>query len=177
MKWKIIPRCKDYKISEYGDVKRKTDCRPNGIGKRKYKKGYVKTPNSGGPYLIMELCINGKCKPFMLHKLVLEAFEGPCPNGYQGNHKDLNKRNNHISNLEWVTPKENAKHAYDNGVMKNTFKKGEKHKLSKLTQKEVLSIKKLIKAKKLTQKEIGKIFGVCNTTISHIKTKRLWSWL
>ena len=51
-----------------------------------------------------------------IHRLVAEVFL-PNPEGKtQINHKDLNKQNNDVSNLEWVTPSENMKHAYANGI-------------------------------------------------------------
>lgn len=47
-----------------------------------------------------------------IHGLVAEAFLGPRPEGYQVDHKDGNRSNNHISNLEYVTAKENIKRAW-----------------------------------------------------------------
>ena len=45
------------------------------------------------------------------HALVAEAFFGPRPTGHHVNHIDLNRANNRVSNLEWATPTENARHA------------------------------------------------------------------
>ncbi len=50
-------------------------------------------------------------KQVFIHRIVLEAFKGQCPEGYVCNHKDGDKTNNFISNLEWVTPSENVLHA------------------------------------------------------------------
>ena len=65
-------------------------------------------------YLSIGLSKNNKQKKFKVHRLVAQAFI-PNPNNYpQVNHIDGNKKNNNIENLEWVTAKENTKHAIKN---------------------------------------------------------------
>jgi alpha-ketoglutarate-dependent taurine dioxygenase len=51
-----------------------------------------------------------------VHRLVAEAWIGPIPEGYTVNHKDMNKFNNSVENLEIVTVSENLKHAWENGA-------------------------------------------------------------
>lgn len=53
---------------------------------------------------------------YLVHVLVLEAFVGPRPIGYDCNHRDGNKSNNHVDNLAWVTHNENMKHAWRTGL-------------------------------------------------------------
>ena len=64
-------------------------------------------------------------KTFLVHRLVYEAFMGPIPKGMWVNHKDGNKLNNHISNLELTTPKQNHEHARD--VLRRSWVKGDKN--------------------------------------------------
>lgn len=60
----------------------------------------------------------------VVHRIVAETFIGepPTPN-HVINHIDLNKENNDVSNLEWVTPQENTQHAWINGACAETLKK------------------------------------------------------
>ena len=50
---------------------------------------------------------NGKQKWYLVHRLVLTLFKGECPDGYECDHIDINKINNRIDNLRWVTRYEN----------------------------------------------------------------------
>lgn len=69
-------------------------------------------------YLSVDLYKDGKRVTRGVHRLVAEAFIPNPENKPEVNHKDGNKHNNSISNLEWVTKKENVRHAWDNGLVK-----------------------------------------------------------
>lgn len=58
-------------------------------------------------YMIVNLSKDGTRKKHKVHRLVMLAFAGECPDGLQVNHKDENKANNRVGNLEYVTCKEN----------------------------------------------------------------------
>lgn len=71
--------------------------------------------NKGG-YKFLSLSYQGKTKTTMLHRMLAECFI-PNPHNYpQINHKDGNKVNNELSNLEWCTPSYNVQHAWDTGL-------------------------------------------------------------
>ena len=93
-----------------------------------YKKQKFLSPaKCGKGYLKVMLC-RGKedHKNLMIHRLVAEAFL-PNPEGkLTVNHKDGNKLNNDVSNLEWNTYSENLKHAYSHGLNYWNKKKGHK---------------------------------------------------
>lgn len=67
-------------------------------------------------YLVVVLSKNGKCKNFMVHRLVATAFLDNPDDLYAVNHKDGDKHNNHVDNLEWCTLEYNNIHAMTNGL-------------------------------------------------------------
>lgn len=91
------------------------NCSVSNLGNIRSARGYKMKlhPNHGG-YLQCTLSYNMKKQHFKVHRLVAQAFI-PNPEGLpQINHKDLNKQNNHITNLEWCTASENQLHRYEN---------------------------------------------------------------
>ncbi len=68
-------------------------------------------------YFELTLMLNGKMKLVKLHRMIAEAFIPNTDLKPFINHKDSNKQNNKIDNLEWCTNGENIQHAYDNGKM------------------------------------------------------------
>lgn len=90
--------CTDYQAdSETGEIISLKD---------KNEKSLKQAINNSG-YCRVNLCWNGKYKTCYVHRLIWEAFNGPIPKGLQINHKDENKLNNCLSNLEMVTPQYN----------------------------------------------------------------------
>jgi hypothetical protein len=90
-------------------------------------------------YISCHICDStGKSFPKLVHRLVAETFIGEIPEKMQVNHKDGNRHNNELDNLEIVTPSQNLKHAHENNLV--SVRKGEKHPKAKLTEKFVLQI-------------------------------------
>ena len=119
-------------------------------------------------YLCVDLRKNKKRKTKFIHRLVAEAFILNPQNKTQVNHIDGNKKNNHVSNLEWCTHLENMQHAVKNKL--TSF--GSKNSNSYLTEKQVLEIRDL--KGKIFQKQIAKTFSIGQATVSDIHNNKTW---
>lgn len=81
---------------------------------RRIKGQPLATTDNGNGYLIVNLNKNNKRKNYYVHRLVAEHFIGEIPEGYVINHKDYDKYNNAVDNLEIITQKENIMHSIPN---------------------------------------------------------------
>lgn len=114
--WKDIPELKGkYQASNLGRI-RSIDHYINSnfhnCDKVKRKGKIIK--QFKGNYYCISINENGKIKRKLVHRLIASAFIPNFDNKPCINHKDGNKLNNNINNLEWCTIQENTKHAYDN---------------------------------------------------------------
>jgi len=109
-----------------------------------------------------------------LHRLVAAAFIKNPENKPEVNHKDGNKKNNNVSNLEWVTSSENKKHAYNTGLRDaeelKRFAQMPKLKRRKLTIEQAREIKNSAKS----ESGLAKDFNLSKTTIHRIKTGEIY---
>ncbi len=110
-----------YLISDFGRIKSIGGwC---GSAKRKEKIRSTSLTKDG--YIKVRLNKKDKDKTVRVHRLVAEAFIPNLENKDTVNHKDGNKRNNHKSNLEWITKVDNVKHAWKSGLCDSKHKKCE----------------------------------------------------
>jgi hypothetical protein len=99
-----------YEVSDFGRVRRVKPAKGTVVGR-------ILTPfvhRNGYHYL--RLHDNGEIHEYRIHRLVLAAFCGPCPLGYETNHKNGIKSDNRAENLEWVTSSENSLHSWTMGL-------------------------------------------------------------
>ena len=136
--------------------------------------GKMKTRNRPGTeYQIINFSLsNGKKRTFRLHRLVMMAFS-PIENidEFEVNHKDGNKLNNRLDNLEWCTSSENQLHAFKIGLQK--ARKGSKSNFAKLNEEDIQNIFELRK-QGFTQQEIAEKIGCTRSNISYILNNKTW---
>lgn len=112
--WARIPDYENYDVSNFGNV-RSFAKNKNGTLLRKQLIG----GNENSRYHAVRLYDEGKWKNEYVHRLVLQAFIGDPPEGYQTNHINGDKLDNRLENLEYVTPSENVKHSWKIGLRSN----------------------------------------------------------
>ncbi len=156
-----------YSVSSFGRIRR------DKTGKEAYPRKILKQMLDKKGYPRLGLCKNGIQKGFKIHRLVARAFLGKCPKEKQVNHRDCNKLNNYVSNLEYVTNKENMIHAVKNGLYPSRI--GEKNGCSKLTEKQIIKIREKYAQGNTTYKKLAKIYNISNVQVGHIIRKKNWS--
>lgn len=114
--WKYIEGCPHYQVSNLGNI------RFDGLAKNKY--GHFHKPmkilsqrTKKNGYRLVSLEINKETKSFNVHRLVAKAFIPNPENKETVNHKNGIKTDNRVSNLEWMTNKENCRHYANNKEM------------------------------------------------------------
>lgn len=163
--WKTIPSFPNYEASSTGRIRRATP----GQGARKYhvlSQGLTRRNNC------KYVNLHGTSKT--VHRLILETFVGPCPPGKECNHKNGNRHDNRLCNLEWITRSENQKHAFRTGL--HVPVRGTKHGAAKLNEAAVASIRQMLTLRTSITK-IAALHGVHPSQIISIKKGRNWGWL
>ena len=135
---------------------------------------YLKPGINGSGYKIVTLCDKNKRKNKSIHRLLAQHFLENPNSLPEVNHIDGNKLNNNLNNLEWCSCSYNMKHSYKNKISTNM---GETHKLSKLTENNVLEIRKLYKNGQINQGELSKKYKVSRRVIYDVIKNNTWKHL
>ena len=133
----------------------------------------LKTGIDKDGYELINIRCNGHNYAYHIHRLVAMFFIDN-PDKYhktQVNHINGDKLNNVYVNLEWVSPKENIKHAWNTGLSKSY---GENNGNNKFSEEMIKCVCEMI-SKDMPYKEISKITGVSYMVISQILTKKKWT--
>lgn len=164
--WKPVPEYEGfYEISNLGRVKALPKYRINRWGGKNLMPERFLALSGGGKlgYVNVSFCVNGRISCQWLHRLVAQVFLEPVEGKTVINHKDGNKKNNSVSNLEYCTDAENNAHA---GKL-NLKPIGTKHTNSKFSRDDLTKIRELLNTRKYTHKQIAKLFKVSRCTISY----------
>lgn len=153
--WRPIPGYEGrYEVSDHGQVKSLL-----------HKISFImKQQTDKWGYRTIKLCPYKRVNQgngCFVHRLVLLAFVGECPNGMEGSHKNSDTEDNSLSNLLWETQAENAERKRTNG----TWGRGRQRVLS---QDQVSTVKKMID-QGIKQLDIAAHMNVHPPTISQVK--------
>ena len=160
--WEAIAEFPHYEVSTLGRIRRVVYRRreyPKIMKPKTHKQGYK------------EIClcdfeqIPSKRHTRLVHRLVAQTFLSNIHGLKEVNHKNGNKSDNGVRNLEWVTPQENVRHGLRHGLIK------------KLDEDMVRSIREMYRLSGKTQKDIGKLFDVKPNTVSQVCSGARWGWL
>lgn len=174
--WKDIPDWVGwYQASSHGRIRslpRKVNA-PNRWGGciRTYPGRVMKQrPTQHYGHLVVSLAREGASRPHLVHRLVCEAFHGPCPSDKQHcAHSDGDRVNNRPENLRWATVKENSEDTRRHG----NLRVGEQSNLAKLTEAEVLAIRARAEAGESSYR-IAKDIGLTANGVRKIVTRESW---
>jgi ribosomal protein L17 len=162
MQWKSIPSFPDYEVSDEGQVRKIS----NGhiIPQWESRSGHAKKKHwKTIPYYAVTFYVNGESIHRSVHRLVLQAFVGPCPEGMEACHNDGNSLNNHLNNLRWDYRSSNQLDAVKQGT----------HSAIKLTPGQVAEIRSSAEPM-LT---LAKKYGVSRRTIRAVLLNLTWRHL
>jgi hypothetical protein len=167
--WRLIPGTWGYHVSNMGRVKR---LRHTGTTIR-----ILRPVNDGKGYLRVRIVAYGfPRRMWFVHQLVMLVFLGECPKGYQINHIDSNRSNNRLDNLEYVTPQENQRHSWQT-TQRQPPHRGERTHFAKLTEANVIEIRKMRAWDGLTYTEIARHFNTKPANVWHICAGKTWKHL
>lgn len=159
-----------YEVSNQGRVR-------NLHGGRRFPVGHIhvgQLDQFGYPVVLLR--IDGKRKMVKVHRMVVNAFLESIPPEKQVNHKNGQKADNRLENLEIVTPSQNVRHAFDvlgRVVIQKNPARGEAHGNARWKNRQIRRIRALYE-QGVTQKEIARRFKTRQGAISRIVRRTAW---
>lgn len=145
-----------YQINNHGAIM--SICKRQGAKVGRIIKGFVKRDG----YVRVYLYKNAIKRAYYVHCLVALVFLGKN-DGMQVNHKDGDKSNNHVSNLEYLSASQNVKHAIDSGLKGRMKVSGDiVHEIKNLANQNITNVK------------IAQMYGISDSYVSMIKNNKRW---
>jgi hypothetical protein len=106
----------------------------------------------------------------LVHRAVLGAFVGPCPVGMEARHLNGEGADNRLINLTWGTKKENASDRKSHGG----YSRGTECPSARLTEDQVLSIRRRYAAGESTMLGMAREYGVAHATVAKVVHRKTW---
>jgi len=159
MEWKQIEGHPNYQVSDTGLVKSLARKKQKILVQRMDKYGYRRVDLR-------------PMKTMFIHRLVAEAFIPNSDNKPQINHKDGNKLNNSVGNLEWCTMKENMRHSFEIGLRDNQRKLRMKRIIGISPSGDRVKFNSILEAAEITGLKYGSITGA----LSDNTNLHGWKW-
>jgi hypothetical protein len=127
--------------------------------------------NRRSGHLRVTLSCCGKTYRRFVHRLVLEVFIGPCPDGMEACHgPDPDPANNNVENLRWDTSASNHREA----VQQGRHPRGEQHGRTKLTSRQVRQMIYTYRTGLFSMREIAAQYGIGASTVHRIIAGKVW---
>lgn len=117
------------------------------------------------------VCFDYKCSRKLVHRLVLEAFVGPCPKGMECAHINGNAGDNRLENLRWDTHQNNMRDVVKHGTAHRP--RGTANAMAKINEAQALEIAN----SSLPQRTLAKLYGISQAAVSAIRLGGTWTWL
>ena len=157
MSWKAVVGYEGlYEVSDLGQIRN--------------RRGRVMKPAADRDgYMVISISKDNAAVNRRVHRLVLEAFVGPCPSGMECRHLDNSRANNKLVNLCWGT---HARNIRDRDSAGNT-RKGPRHHRAKLEPDDVRKIRELLRLR-IPERKIAAVFEIDRGAIQGIKLGRSW---
>ena len=161
-----------YEVSNKGQVRSKDRIVTSVIGVKRFVKSRMMSmmPDNSG-HLVVGLNRNNKQQLLLVHRLVLEAFVGPCPPGMEGRHyPKRDPTNNRIDNLSWSTREQNQQDRVKHG----THCRGERCATTHLKERDVREIRSFYSTGKYTLKQLGEKYRLKTGSVHNIVKRKTW---
>lgn len=160
--WRTIPSFPEYEVSDLGKIRRAAAGRGARVGRL-----LAQTPLPAGYKLVSLHRRPNKVITLLVHRLVAEAFIGPCPEGQEVSHEDDDKANNHASNLLYRSRADNLAHT-------PASHRGAHNGASRIGERDVLAIRTL-QAEGLGYIRIAQRLGISWSIVRGVLTGRTWT--
>jgi len=161
--WKPIPGLAGYDASSLGRIRGITKVLVPSIHTAGYLQVSVRRP-SGKGFVTRTV-----------HRLVLAAFNGQSR--MHANHKNCDKHDNRIENLEYVTRSQNVTHSYASGLRSVSHQGNGGGRRKRLSVEDVEQIRRLVHGGSLSLREIGRIFGIRHCRVRDVASGEHQVWL